>query len=146
MFKRILVCVDGSECGKHAARITVVLATKFGSDVILVNVCDIGLALAPYMMVPEAVPDVKGIEESLNEAQKAILADTQAFFEETGITSKPRAETGQPVETILRVAEQEEVDLIVLGSRGMGGFKRLMLGSVSDGVLHHAFCPVMIVK
>lgn len=50
---------------------------------------------------------------------------------------------GQPAEALLGAAEDAE--LIVVGSRGLGGFKRLMLGSVSDQVVHHAMCPVLVV-
>lgn len=50
---------------------------------------------------------------------------------------------GQPAEELLRAAK--DADLVVVGSRGLGGFKRLMLGSVSDQVVHHATCPVLVV-
>jgi nucleotide-binding universal stress UspA family protein len=50
---------------------------------------------------------------------------------------------GQPAETLLGAAG--DADLVIVGSRGLGGFKRLMLGSVSDQVVHHAVCPVLVV-
>ena len=50
---------------------------------------------------------------------------------------------GQPAEALLGASE--DADLVVVGSRGLGGFKRLMLGSVSDQVVHHAVCPVLVV-
>ena len=57
-----------------------------------------------------------------------------------------RKETGHPADVILCVGEEESCDLIVLGSRGLGEVKRFLLGSVSDAVAHHAYCPVLIVR
>lgn len=58
----------------------------------------------------------------------------------------PSKEMGHPAATIIRVAEDEKCDLILLGSRGLGEVKRFLLGSVSDAVVHHAHCPVLIVR
>ena len=57
-----------------------------------------------------------------------------------------RREIGHPVDRIVSVAKDEKSDLIVMGSRGLGGWNSYLLGSVSDGVLHHAHCPVLIVR
>jgi len=146
MFKKILVCVDGSECGEHAAQVAIDIAWKFGAEVVLINVCDLAAATAPFLVAPEAIPNIGGIGEYMCDAQKTLLAEARQLFEKQGISLKVRGDMGQPVDLIVRAAEEERADLIVLGSRGMGGFTRLMLGSVSDGVLHHAHCPVMIVK
>jgi nucleotide-binding universal stress UspA family protein len=146
MFKKILVCADGSEGAGHAAQTARDIAAKFGAEVLLVNVASPATAVAPYMLMPEAVPDAWEVGEHLLEAQKSILSKAKVVFEQEGIAVQACGLTGQPVHEIVRVAEKERVDLIVLGSRGMGGFKRLLLGSVSDGVLHHAHCPVLIVR
>ena len=57
-----------------------------------------------------------------------------------------RVEVGDPAETVLDIAEEEESDLIVMGSRGFGTFRRLLMGSVSSQVLAQAHCPVLVVK
>ncbi len=75
------------------------------------------------------------------------------------IVMKPRAEwrsisvkadtpeaTGSVVETIVNQAIKENADLIIVGTRGLGGFKRLLLGSVSNGVVSNAHCPVLIIR
>ena len=122
------------------------LASKFGSEVVLVNIVNPAPLVAPYMMAVEAVPNTEVLLEYAEESQRALLCKASAAFEQEGVKATARAEMGQPVDVILSVAEEEKADLIVLGSRGLGGFQRLMLGSVSDGVLHHAHCPVLIVR
>jgi nucleotide-binding universal stress UspA family protein len=146
MIKKILVCTDGSECSKGAALTAAEIATRFVADVVLVNVSNPAPAIGPYMMAAEAIPDISGIQQGLLEAQQAIIEGAKTELESAGIHPRVRAETGQPVFEIVRAAEEENADLIVLGSRGMGGFQRLLMGSVSDGVLHHAHCPVLIVR
>lgn len=146
MFKKILVCTDGSDHAVRAAQIAPELAWKFGAEVTLLNVVNPAPLVAPYVLAVEAAPNTEEIVEIAEEGQKAILCKALAPFDREGVNAHIRPEMGQPVETILSVAEEEKADLIVLGSRGLGGFKRLMLGSVSDGVLHHAHCPVLIVR
>jgi len=146
MFKRILVCTDGSEIAAHAALVASDLAWKFGADVTLLNVVNPAPLVAPYAMAVEAAPNTEELIRIAEESQKTVLSNATAPFEREGVNVKVRAEMGQPVDCIVRVAEEEKSDLIVLASRGLGGFSRLMLGSVSDGVLHHAHCPVLIVR
>jgi nucleotide-binding universal stress UspA family protein len=146
MFKRILVCTDGSENATHAAQTAADLAWKLGAEVTLLSVVNPAPLLAPYTIAVEAAPDAEAIFEFAAENQKTVLCTAAEPFEREGVRIKTRGEMGQPVDIILNVAEEEKSDLIVMGSRGLGGFKRLMLGSVSDGVLHHAHCPVLIVR
>jgi len=146
MFKKIVVCVDGSECSNHAAQTAVDVAWKFGAEVVLLNVCSLSPAMAPYVLVPEAMPNITGIQEYMEDAQQGVLSDAKQLFDRQGVSLRIRAESGQPVETIIKVADDERADLVVVGSRGLGGFQRLMLGSVSDGVLHHSHCPVLVVR
>ena len=62
------------------------------------------------------------------------------------VRAHTRVEVGDPAETVLDIAEEEESDLIVMGSRGFGTFRRLLMGSVSSQVLAQAHCPVLVVK
>lgn len=146
MFEKILVCSDGSENAARAGKAAAELAWKFGAEVILLNVVNPAPLLAPYSMAIEAAPNAGAIIEFAKEGQRAVLQKAAEPFAGEGIALKTRAEMGQTVDTILSVAEDEKTDLIVMGSRGLGGFQRLMLGSVSDGVLRHAQCPVLIVR
>jgi nucleotide-binding universal stress UspA family protein len=146
MFSKILVCSDGSENAEHAVKTAVSLACKFGAEVVLVNVVNPAPLVAPYVMAVEAAPNTEVLLEYAEDSQTTLLCKASEPFAQEGIKVKLRAEMGQPVDVILSVADEEKADVIVLGSRGLGGFQRLMLGSVSDGVLHHALCPVLIVR
>ena len=65
---------------------------------------------------------------------------------DAGVYCNFHQERGVAEETIVRFAEEHDSDLIVMGSRGLGGFERMLLGSVSNHVVHHANCPVLIVR
>ena len=67
------------------------------------------------------------------------------MLQAAGVPYAFRLETGHPAEVIVRLAETDGFDLVVLGSRGLGGVKEFLLGSVSNRVSHHARCPVLIV-
>ena len=60
--------------------------------------------------------------------------------------TQAHARVGLPAAEILRLAEKLDVGLIVMGSRGLGGIRRALMGSVSDSVVRHAHCPVLVVR
>jgi nucleotide-binding universal stress UspA family protein len=146
MFKHIVVCSDGSDNALRAARMAAEIATRFDADIVLLNVFDPAFATVPFVGAPEAAPSAEISLRYAEEAQKIIAERTGKVIQEVGARYKSRCEFGHPVDKIVSVAEEEQADLIVLGSRGLGGFQRFLLGSVSDGVLHHAHCPVLIVR
>ena len=145
MFTRILVCVDGSPCSIAATRAAVAVARHNGAELLAIaafhpkyaGVAEIG-AWAVAIDQEEIERWARLEREDIQESICPILAglDTPNRFVQ---------ETGHPVEVILRVAERENVDLVVVGSRGLRGVKELLLGSVSSAVMHHASCPVLIV-
>lgn len=147
MFSKILVCSDGSGKALKAAVAAAEIARKFGSEVVLLSVYD-------PSMVPAATTGIPGgpLETAVDpgrfaaETQSAVEHETGCVFRKAGIQYRQRRELGHPVDRIISSAEDEHADLIVLGSRGIGGFERLLLGSVSEGVLRHAHCPVLSVR
>ena len=147
MFAKILVCSDGSPKSLEAAAIAAQIASKFGSEIVLVSVFDPSVIPAATLGVPGGL-----LETTVNsgryaeETQLAVEHDTGKVFQEAGLHYRCRRELGHPVDRIISSAEDEHADLIVMGSRGIGGFERLLLGSVSEGVLRHAHCPVLSVR
>ena len=143
MFNKILVCTEGSVGSLDAARIGALLAARFRSEVVALNVfhSDFG-----YLGVWEMTIDQAVIERFAREQQEANEQNIRPLFDLRNIPLRVRQDRGRPVDSILRVAEEEKADLIVMGSRGLGGAREVLLGSVSSGVLHHAACPVLIVR
>jgi len=127
---KLLVAVDGSEQANKALKYASNLAMKFKAKVTLLHVSESKLA----NLEPEAVRIVG----------ENILSDAATNFE--GIDLDKRIEYGSPAQNIIKVARQENYDLIILGSRGLSSVKRYLLGSVSEDVSMHARRSVLIVR
>jgi nucleotide-binding universal stress UspA family protein len=88
-------------------------------------------------------------EELATQARKSAQEETDDVLEQAGDKRPPqvtvKAVSGLPAEQLLAAAAAEGADMLVIGSRGSGGFSRLLLGSVSSQVTHHATCPVVII-
>ncbi|HLV80934.1 MAG TPA: universal stress protein, partial [Chthonomonadaceae bacterium] len=148
MFTRIVLCSDGSEQALQATQAAVELARRFQAEILLVNVVDLVAAAAAYpaYYVPEAIGPSQVAIQYAQELQQDVLNETGCLLRQAGVRYRPLAEIGQAVDRILEVAEEEKADLILLGSRGRSAWEALLLGSVSEGVAHHAHCPVLIVR
>jgi nucleotide-binding universal stress UspA family protein len=142
---RILLATDGSPHALRAAAWTARMARECRDvDVVVVHV---GHLPALALGGAEVVTDLGGVVEGLERAGRAILDRTvrEAFPEGTArVTTVYR--TGEPAGEIVRAAEELRADLIVVGSRGLGQIGGLILGSVSERVLHGARCPVLVVR
>ena len=77
---------------------------------------------------------------------ETVKKQTTCAAEGTGVYCSFHQEKGHPGETIVHFANEHHADLIVIGSRGLGGFQEMLLGSVSNYVAHHADCPVLVVR
>ncbi|WP_075579814.1 universal stress protein [Acidaminococcus massiliensis] len=144
MINKILVPVDGSKIALRALDFAMEIGGKFGSDIIVINIdvpYDLSRIKSPRkdkngnpIPVEAAVPTP--LEEAEKEAKKV-------SYER--ITFKKVVDI-DPAERICAEAERDEVDLIVMGNRGMGVLAGFFLGSVSTKVSQSANCPVTIVK
>ena len=140
MFERILLAVDGSEHGYHAAQVAADLARAMKSEKLRI-VVSFG-----------RIPAYLG-EPNLQKAIDARLTDAQEILQKAvGIVGDVPAEIhtelieGDAAESIIEVAKIRNSSLIVMGSRGLGGLAGLVLGSTSQKVVGHAPCPVLIVR
>ncbi|MBI5776911.1 MAG: universal stress protein [Nitrospirae bacterium] len=140
----ILLAVDGSDPSFYAAQALAHLPPA--DKLVVLHVLDVPNPAYP-MMAPEVAQDLFAtVEREMREEGKRMIERAAAMLPPgTGPVSK-RLELGPPAETILTVAEVERARLIVLGARGLGAIKELLLGSVSHRVLTHATCPVLAVR
>ena len=135
MFKKALVAVDGSAANQAAIEVASELA-KDGVEIVLINV------VTPVSVRIRA--DEPLVEESSN-----VLSDAAALIKAVGgaLAKEMQSYAGVkgPAHEILEAARNESCDLIVAGNRGHSAWVGLALGSVSQRVLHHAPCPVLVV-
>ena len=145
MFKRIMVPTDGSEHAKDALKKAVELQKLCGAELFILSVYrHYGLLEKSLSMVrPE---DPENIDDALQAHSKTMAEDFKKLAVELG-SDKPRAfvKSGHPARTIVKFADDKEIDLIVLGSRGLGDVDGFLLGSVSHKVTSLAKCPVMVI-
>jgi nucleotide-binding universal stress UspA family protein len=156
LFKKILVALDGSESSQRAAQTALELAEKLKTELIVLHAISpptsyyhSTIASPTGMSLP--APSQHEIDAYYAYARKVamgIVGETESKAKKQGIhvkTEIPEA-VSSVVETIINHAAKENVDLIVVGTRGLGGFKKLLLGSVSNGVVSHANCPVLVIR
>jgi len=143
---RILLATDGSEEATLATRTAIDIAGKTGSELHIILV---GLSVSYYVgMGPPEIVDVPGpAQEELNqEAQRLLNAQARWIEANGGTVAETHLRIGKPDEEIVSQAEELGAGLIVIGSRGLGGIRRALMGSVSDSVVRHAHCPVLVVR
>ena len=148
LFKKILVAVDGSELSYRSVDYALDLAQKYSAQVKIITVLDAPSDTLVAQASAFAPQSMKEHEEKLEKAHEKILL--KAMKKAERLTQKISVTTevleGSPAEKIVETAKKEAFDLIVMGSRGLGGIKEFLLGSVSDKVADEAPCPVLIIK
>ena len=150
---KILLATDGSEEATLAARTAVDIADKTNSELHAVYVGELDYGNPSYDPSYDpsfAVPDyeyMQQIQENLEqEARKALDAEVERVKAAGGRVVEAHFSMGSPDDEIVKLAEEIGAGLIVMGSRGLGGIKRALIGSVSDSVVRHAHCPVLVVR
>jgi len=142
---KILLAADGSEEATLAARAATDIAEKTGSEL---HVVLVGLSVSYVGMGPVEIADIPAPsqEELTEEAQRLLDAQSKQIEAAGGIVTQAHLRVGRPDEEIVALAEELGAGLIVIGSRGLGGIRRALMGSVSDSVVRHAHCPVLVVR
>jgi nucleotide-binding universal stress UspA family protein len=147
--RKILITIDGSENSKKPAGYASSLAKKYNAQLIILYVLYSELGFAYSNLLGVTTP--KAIDDALETQKK----DVQKWFDEirsklkntnVSVTDKIIISVSSIVGEIIEFADKEKVDLIILGTRGRTGFKKLLLGSVAEGVVTHSSCPVMVVR
>jgi nucleotide-binding universal stress UspA family protein len=144
---KILLATDGTKHGDSAVEMLKNLALTEGDEVKIVSVVDMAVPLA-IDVYGGYLPDSTEIEKVAKENAEKVLenAETRAKSIVKGATVIGEVLFGSPESRIVETAENMKADMIILGSHGYNRWERLLLGSVSNSVLHHAPCSVLIVR
>lgn len=144
----ILVPIDGSDHSLKALDYALEFADKYSADLHIVIAYSV--TAETFNLIQRVVPRPmsESYRSDVKERNEQILSDAVQHAQ----TTRPHLKItqsivqGRPADKIVEVAKERKIDLIIMGSRGIGGIKGMLLGSVADRVADHAACPVMIVK
>jgi nucleotide-binding universal stress UspA family protein len=142
--RRILLATDGSEEADLAALGAVDLADATDSELHVVHVGVVPTFLKSY---PGTLGYYDKLYEQIEEVSRELLRkQTWRVKAVGGSVAGAHLRMGEVALEIVALAEELQADLIVMGSRGLGGVRRALMGSVSDSVVRHAHCPVLVVR
>lgn len=149
VFSKILVPIDGSKYSFKAAEYAIDISTKYKSDLIFLSVVPSKIrygdssgifgAIRPTYFKKYKNEANKWFNQIMNKIEKDQL---QIKKIKTDVITTPIS----VVSAILEYAEKKDTDLIIVGTRGITGFKRLLLGSVASGIVTYAHCPVLVIR
>lgn len=137
--KKMVVAYDGSAGSHKALAWAVDLAAKLGAAVVAVSV----------VKLPEFSSSIDEVDEWYKDGEKQylpLLTQAADYGEAHGVSLQTEILKGHPAESLMHYAVDRQADLIVMGTRGMGGFKSLIIGSVAQKVVTYATVPVAVVK
>lgn len=138
-FKTILCPIDFSDSSDAAIGYASLLASESGARLFIVHVEE---------PLPEYPPDFAGYGIGSGASEEEQLFDLLGSFQPTveGVEFEHRHLKGSPASEILRFAEQEKIELIVMGTHGRKGLSRFLMGSVAESIVRRAQCPVLTIK
>lgn len=154
-FEKILVPLDGSDHSKRALETAIGVAERFKGEITLIHIYS---ATVTPLIVPESTTltpsgapvvtsaEISKILEASRDTGRRILQDGAQKARSYGVSVRTQLKEGSNVQEIVKTAKDGEFDLIVIGVKGVGKIRELLLGSVSLGVVKHAPCPVLVVK
>ena len=135
LFKRILVAIDGSENAERAASYGINVAKTTGAEV-----------HALYVTTRTVMGWSEAFEEYLADKGGVAVENVEKLGEKAGVKVKPVYMKGIPADKILEYASENSIDLIVMGTHGLTGIKKFLIGSVAENVVRHSKVPVMIIR
>jgi nucleotide-binding universal stress UspA family protein len=143
VFQKILVAVDSSDSSQSALRYALDLAKVGGGSILLVNIVDVSklVAIAGYE-TPYPLDAIQIMRQNSQE----LLDNSAKTCAAAGVASTMQADEGDACDQILRIAKEQNADLIALGTHGRQGLSRLFIGSVAEGVLRRSDVPVLVTR
>ena len=139
LFEKILIPLDGSENSLQALENAIQIAKKFNGKITLIHVYSVSACRHAHLYFDKCV-------QELRKAGTGILVDGKKKVKAEGVQVQTLLREGHTVEEILKAARKGKFSLIVMGARGISKIKEILMGSISEGVIRHAPCPVFVVK
>ncbi|RDB41968.1 universal stress protein [Halomonas sp. DQ26W] len=144
-YKTILVPVDGSETSQRAVDAARELTGAGGAEVILLSVA-VDRDVMPSELMATGHISSKNIQDERRQQAAGIAQQAARTLQDAGITAKDEVATGDPAHCIIERARELNAPLVIIGRRGLTGFRELLMGSVSNKVVHYADCPVLVIN
>lgn len=147
IIRKVLVAVDGSIPSLNAGSYAIDLAKKFDAELTILYVIssDLRYSVEDMSPVPKALKEVLAVATERGQ-EKIDQVKRGAVEKNVGVKTDIIVSVTSVVKEIAVYAKKNNIDVIVVGSRGMSGFKKMLLGSVASGVVTFAHCPVIVVK
>ncbi len=146
---KVILATDGTKHSESAVDMSTRFALGEGDELLVVSVVDMAIPMT-FDAYTGYIPDTSELETAARENAKKVLSETKAKIENNFGEAKVAISTetlfGSPEIKIVEKAEEMDADVIVVGSHGYNRWERLLLGSVSDSVVHHAPCSVLVVR
>lgn len=142
MFENILVAVDGSKHSDAAFDVAMDIAQKYGSQVFVLHVFQGGTG-SGTLVSPGYEDDMRAAGQQILDSYEAKVKDGRHSLQKN---VRMLLEEGDAAKRIMETANEVKCGLLIMGSGSRGGFKDMLLGSVSHKVTNHASCPVLVVK
>jgi nucleotide-binding universal stress UspA family protein len=139
--KKILIPTDGSECSLRAATFGISFAKLFNAEIYAIYIVD--TIILEELARTTAIKDV---EKELKEKGERYLNYVVESAEKEGVKAEAILAKGEPHDQIVFFAKNKDIDMIVMGTYGRRGTKRILIGSVTERVIEYAPCPVLVVK
>ena len=136
-WKKIVFATDGSKYSAQAAERAISFAKSYGGELRVISVVDVPTEF--YAEAPQAVDD-------LVRKAKGYVADVKKQAEAAGVKAETFVGEAEADEAITNLAKEQNADMIIIGSHGRTGLRRLLMGSVAEKVIGYAPCPVLVVK
>ncbi len=136
-WKTIVLATDGSRFSALAAERAIAFAKSYGGELKVLSVVDVPTEL--YAEAPQAVDD-------LIRQAKAYVGTVKRQAEEAGVKAETFVGEAEAYQAVNNLAVEQKADMIIIGSHGRTGLRRLLMGSVAETVIGYAPCPVMVVK
>ncbi|BBM84186.1 universal stress protein [Candidatus Uabimicrobium amorphum] len=147
MYKKILVAIDKSDHSKKAIEHAKAIATKFDAEVVLYHSYQVPADLVDHQIMYNLDDNyVQQMQDNLKKHYQDVLDEYKKGFDDANLKATTLLENGKAGANIIKAADSTNADFVIIGSRGLGSVRSVLMGSVSSYVLHHIKKPLLIVE